>query len=79
MVLKDKLVKTHHKGIYYRTRKIIVGVLCGFTLCAAIVIPTYISSVLRSNHTAGLAEEDTRSSEVVEESENSEYEEYNLE
>lgn len=79
MVLKDKLVKTRHKGIYYRTRKIVIGVLCGFTLCAAIVVPTYISTVVRNNHTAGLAEEDTRSNEVVEESESSEYEEYNRE
>ncbi len=79
MVLKDKLVKTHHKGIYYRTRKIVIGVLCGFTLCAAIVVPTYISSVVRNNRAAGLAEEDTRSNEVVEESESSEYEEYNRE
>ena len=76
MVLKDKLVKTHHKGIYYKTRKVVIGVICGFTFCAAIVVPTYISTIMKSNHQAGLAEEDTRSSEVVEEKESSEYEEY---
>ena len=76
MVLKDKLVKTHHKGIYYKTRKFVIGIICGFTFCAAIVVPTYISTTMKNNHHAGLAEEDTRSSEVVEEKESSEYEEY---
>ena len=80
MVMKDKLVKTHHKSLYYKTRKAVIGTLCVFTFAAAIVVPTYIMSVVNKNNTAGLAEEDTRSSEVIEdnqESESSEYEEYN--
>lgn len=80
MVMKDKLVKTHHKGLYYKTRKVVIGVLCGFTFAAAIVVPTYILSVVNKNDTAGLAEEDTRSSEATEENQenqSSEYEEYN--
>ena len=79
MVMKDKLVKTHHKGAYYAVRKVVIGVLCGFTFAAAIAVPTYISSTIRKNDTAGLAEEDTRSSqeENQQESESSDYEEYN--
>ncbi len=75
MVMKDKLVKTHHKGTYYTMRKTVLGLLCGFTLIASIVVPTYIiASVSKKNTTLHAQEEN---SEVVEEeSEINEYEEY---
>ena len=44
MVMKDKLVKNHHRGIYYRMRKMSLFILAGFTFAAAIVVPTYINA-----------------------------------
>ena len=77
-MMKDKLYKTHHKAAYYITRKTIIGVLCAFSLVAAIVVPTYISIKAKDNKTAGLAQEEPKeTSSENEESENSEYEEYN--
>ena len=44
MVMKDKLYKTHHKGIYYRIRRFFTFSLFSLTIVAAIAIPTYIAS-----------------------------------
>ena len=82
MVMKDKLVKNHHKGMYYRMRKATLVILASFTFAAAIVVPTYISATSHRNATTGYAAEkgsEQENSEVVEnenESENSQYEEY---
>lgn len=81
MVMKDKLVKNHHKGMYYRMRKATIFILASFTLAVAIVVPTYISSKTHNNPATGYAAEkvnDSSEEEVVEnqESENSEYEEF---
>ena len=81
MVMKDKLVKNHHKGMYYRMRKATIFILASFTLAVAIVVPTYIHSKTNRNPATGFAAENNTSdsqTEVVEneESENSEYEKY---
>ena len=76
MVMKDKLVKTNHKGSYYLMKKIFIGLIAVVSGAFVIAVPTYIIHNSKKN-TMGLAEEKT--SEVVE-SETSEevpYEEYN--
>lgn len=86
MVMKDKLVKNHHKGIYYRVRKMTLSILAGFTFAAAIIVPTYITASLKRNTTTGLAAENSKSdtsveteteTETSEESRETNYEEYN--
>ena len=67
MVMKDKLVKTNHKGTYYLMKKISIGLIAVVSAAFVIAVPTYIIHNSKKN-TMGLAEEKT--SEVVE-SENS--------
>ena len=43
MVMKDKLVKYHHKGMYYRFRKIGICVLAAISLGTIVAVPTYIT------------------------------------
>ena len=43
MVMKDKLVKFNHKGIYYRFRKIGICVLAAISLGTIVAVPTYIT------------------------------------
>jgi len=42
MKMKDKLVKFHHKGSYYRVKKFFIAVVAVFSLGSMIAIPTYI-------------------------------------
>ena len=74
MVMKDKLEKTNHKGAYYLTKKISIGLFALASLAFMIAIPTYIAQMAKRNK-VGLAEENTTSS-VIEESEESSYESY---
>ena len=76
MVMKDKLVKTNHKGSYYLMKKIFIGLIAVVSGAFVIAVPTYIIHNSKKN-TMGLAEEKT--SEVSEQESNSEgveYEEY---
>jgi len=41
-IMKDKLVKNGHKGIYYFIRKLCIGVAVSASLVAAIGFPTYV-------------------------------------
>ncbi len=77
MVMKDKLVKTNHKGGYYMMKKLSIGLLAVASVTFAIAVPTYIIHANKTKNTMGLAEENT--SEVVEESvsEENKYESYN--
>ena len=77
MVMKDKLVKTNHKGPYYLMKKLSVAFLAVACLSFAIAIPTYIIQSNKAKKIAMHAEEE--SSEVVDNnSEESEtYEGYN--
>jgi len=58
MVMKDKLVKNHHKGIYFTLRKMTLVLVASATFVVAVVVPTYIVSTLSKNKKAGIAEEE---------------------
>ena len=76
MIMKDKLVKTNHKGSYYLMKKVLIAFASVLTFAFVIAVPTYIIQNSRKK-TNALAEE--KSSEVIEENnseENSEYESY---
>ena len=74
MVMKDKLVKTNHKGPYYLTKKLSFVLLAVASAAFIIAIPTYITQVAKKNQ-VGLAQE--TSSEIIEGSEElEEYESY---
>ena len=55
MVMKDKLVKNHHKGIYFTLRKATLVILASATFAVAIVVPTYIVSNISANKKASIA------------------------
>ena len=79
MVMKDKLVKTNHKGPYYLIKKMSIALLVVSSVIFAVAIPTYIISMSKKKN-IGIAQE--TSSEIVQEEENSseeniEYESYN--
>ena len=79
MQMKDKLVKTNHKGSYYTMKKLSIGLLAVAGGAFVIAIPTYIMQTSKKNASV-LAEEKTseRSESNSDESElNLEYEEYN--
>ena len=77
MVMKDKLVKTNHKGSYYLMKKIFIGLIAVVSGAFVIAVPTYIIHNSKNN-TMGLAEEkNTEVSEQEDSSEGVEYEEYN--
>lgn len=63
--MRDKLVKYHHKGIYYRFKKI--GVACSFVVGAAIAFAVPVSISLHFSNVANAQVEEV--SEVVETSE----------
>lgn len=76
--MKDKLVKTNHKGGYYTMKKMSIGLLALASITFIIAIPTFIMQNQNKQNSVGLAEENT--SEKVEsnsEEGQSEYEEYN--
>ena len=43
MVMKDKLVKFNHKGMYYRFRKLGIVFLALISIGTIIAVPTYIT------------------------------------
>ena len=43
MVMKDKLVKFNHKGIYYRFRKLGIVLLAAISIGTIVAVPTYIT------------------------------------
>ena len=74
MVMKDKLVKTNHKGIYYIFKRSSIVLFALASLTFAIAVPTYIVANSKAKKTNVLAEE--KSSEVVENDSNEEVSEY---
>ena len=76
-VMKDKLVKTNHKGPYYLMKKLSIAFIAVACAAFAIAVPTYIVQSSKAKKIAMHAEEN--SSEVLENnSEESEtYESYN--
>ena len=57
MVMKDKLVKFHHKGMYYRFRKLGICFLAAVSLGTIVAVPTYIT-FREMNNQAQHAEEE---------------------
>ena len=43
MVMKDKLVKFNHKGMYYRFRKLGIVFLAVISIGTIVAVPTYIT------------------------------------
>lgn len=71
MVMKDKLHKNHHKGIYYKSRQfLITSVICALGV-AVVAVPTYI--VIDNYHTAQITkaeeEKENNGSDVLENNE----------
>lgn len=56
MIMKDKLVKNNHRGIYYKTRRAILGAVISAACLAIIAVPTYIS--VNNSIKASLAQTD---------------------
>ena len=77
MVMKDKLVKTNHKGSYYLMKKISIAFLVIASAAFIIALPTYIVQTNKTKNALLKAEEESSS---ILESENSEevtdYEEF---
>ena len=74
MVMKDKLVKTNHKGTYYLMKKLSIAFLVLASAAFVIAIPTYITQASKKKD-VGYAQENT--SEETSSEENTEYESYN--
>ena len=55
--MKDKLVKFHHKGMYYRFRKLGICFLAAVSLGTIVAVPTYIT-FREMNNQAQHAEEE---------------------
>ena len=43
MVMKDKLVKFNHKGMYYKFRKLGIVLLACISIGTIVAVPTYIT------------------------------------
>ena len=57
MVMKDKLVKFNHKGMYYRFRKLGIVFLALISIGTIVAVPTYIT-FREMNNQAQHAEEE---------------------
>ena len=66
MVMKDKLVKFHHKGMYYRFRKLGIVFLALISIGTIVAVPTYITFREISNQAQHAEEEQV---ELLEEDE----------
>ena len=58
MIMKDKLVKFNHKGMYYRFRKLGIVFLAVISLGTIVAVPTYIT-FREMNNQAQHAEEES--------------------
>ena len=76
MVMKDKLVKTHHKGPYYTMKKISIGLLALASVTFIIAIPTYIMQSNNSGKKINAEETTSEKTGTSSEEEVIEYEEY---
>ena len=70
MVMKDKLVKTHHKAMYYTVRKVALVAIAAASFVCAVFIPTYIVATAHRGNSAIHAQEN--SVEVVDQNQESE-------
>ena len=58
MVMKDKLIKNNHFGLYYKLRNFAIGFVAFSCLAIAIAVPTYIS--IQNSHQSVKAEGDSQ-------------------
>ena len=59
MVMKDKLVKFNHKGMYYRFRKLGIVFLALISIGTIVAVPTYITFREMTNQAQHAEEEQT--------------------
>ena len=59
MVMKDKLVKFNHKGMYYRMRKLGILFLALISIGTIVAVPTYITFREMNNQAQHAEEEQT--------------------
>lgn len=59
MVMKDKLVKFNHKGMYYRFRKLGIVFLALISVGTIVAVPTYITLSQVNNQAQHAEEEQT--------------------
>ena len=57
MVMKDKLVKFNHKGMYYRMRKLGIVFLALISIGTIVAVPTYITFREMNNQAQNAEEE----------------------
>lgn len=74
MEMKDKLVKNHHKGSYYRARQTFIGMGISAALLAIVAVPTYIS--LHATQVQKLNAQPETETENGSDDQNSEYQSY---
>ena len=59
MIMKDKLVKYNHKGMYYRLRKLGIVFLVLISIGTIVAVPTYITFREMTNQAQHAEEEQT--------------------
>ena len=57
MVMKDKLVKYNHKGMYYKLRKLGFVFLVAVSIGTIVAVPTYLTMREITNHAQHAEEE----------------------
>lgn len=72
MQMKDKLYKNHHKGLYYKARRVGLVSVVVFSGIIAVSVPTYINI---TREQAALAEKEKQEEEIIEENNTFEMEE----
>lgn len=77
MVMKDKLVKTNHKGSYYAMKRASIVLLAVASAAFFIAVPTYIIQSTKNKSTINLAEEKSSETENENSEESIKYESYN--
>lgn len=80
MVMKDKLVKTNHKAMYYFMQKVGFFFIALVTVAPLIAIPTYINLKMNASRQENVAEEvqEEKQEETDNQEEEQNYEQYAL-
>lgn len=63
--MKDKLIKNHHKGRYYKIRNILLGAVMLVSLSTMLVVPTYIG-IKEYHNSMAASERDNTVEEPIE-------------
>ena len=70
MLMKDKLVKTNHKGMYYTVRKATVVLTAVFGLGFTVAVPTYILNTSAHKNAALASDTSDQNSDTENDGEN---------